>query len=77
MRWGGVGVQSHSYESQFRGRGRSQREHLKQELAELEANCTDRSSWETTEASSAHFTAVVPLHSCEHTLTTPQQAVKP
>lgn len=62
MGWGGVGVGvwSHSYERQLRGRGRSQREQMKKELAELEAKCPDRSSLETTEASSSPSTALEP-----------------
>lgn len=44
-----------------RGRGRSQGEQRRQqELAELEANCTVRSSCEATMASSRHYAAVAP-----------------
>lgn len=43
-----------------RGRGRSQVERMQQELAELEANCTVRSSCEATMASSRHYRAVAP-----------------
>lgn len=60
-RGGGWGEGSPSYDSQLRGRGRSQREQVKSGLAELEAKGTDRSSsCETTEASNTFSTAVVP-----------------